>query len=40
MPTHLDQHEPDTWNARTWVFPTLVVVVLFAFAAIYMYTVR
>lgn len=30
----------DDWNSRTWVFPTLVAVVIVGFALFYMLVVR
>ncbi|MEJ7604066.1 MAG: hypothetical protein WKG01_39665 [Kofleriaceae bacterium] len=50
MPTHLDHDLPydrrdpaetvDTWNKNTWIFPTLVGVVVFAFAIVYLFFIR
>jgi hypothetical protein len=45
MPTHLDlpgrnPPEKDDWNARTWIFPTLVGLFVLAFALVYYFVVR
>ena len=46
MPTHMElpRHDPpelkDDWNTRTWVFPTLVAVVILGFALVYMMYMR
>ena len=50
MPTHLDHDIPydrrdpaeavDTWNRKTWIFPTLVGVILLAFVIVYLLLVR
>ena len=47
MPTHMQlpaRQDPgevtDLWNKRTWVFPTLVAVILLGFSLIYMLVLR